>query len=125
MPSRNSSSNANAFLKEFLSEIPIFKLLGTPKLVKSTAQYSDVSDPDVQLVCKYLRAYEIGGKKGIDRLYKDATPGIFFIADKKKSHEVKFSTDTDLPSEECKRLLMKYMPPSVRQTITSQLLFLR
>ena len=79
MPSRNSSSNADSFLKDFLSEIPIFKLLGTPKLVESTAQYSDVSDPDVQLVCKYLRAYEIGGKKGIDRLYKGAAPSVNMV----------------------------------------------
>ena len=50
---------------------------------------------------------------------------MFFIADKKKSCEVKFSTEDDLPSEECKRLLMKYMPPSVKKTKTSQLLFLR
>ena len=79
VPSRNSSSYADTFLKNFLSEIPIFKLLGTPKLVKSTAQYSDVSDPDVQLVCKYLRAYEIGGKKGIDKLYKGAAPSVNMV----------------------------------------------
>ena len=73
VPSRNLSSNADVFLKEFRSEIPIFKLLGTPTLVESTAQYSDVSDPDVQLVCKYLKAYDIGGGKGIDKLYKEGT----------------------------------------------------
>ena len=71
VPSRNLSSNADVFLQDFLSEIPIFKLLGTLTLVESTAPYSDVSDPDVQLVCKYLRAYRIGGEKGIDRLYKE------------------------------------------------------
>ena len=79
MPSRNSSSNAGIFLKSFLSEIPIFKLLGTQKLVESTAQYSDVSDPDVQLVCKYLKVYDIGGKKGIDRLYKGAAPSVNMV----------------------------------------------
>ena len=75
MPSRNLSSNAGIFLEEFCSEIPIFKLLGTPKMVESTAQYSEVSDPDVQLVCKYLKAYdiEIGRMKGIDMLYKEGT----------------------------------------------------
>ena len=71
MPSRSLSSHADVFLEDFLSEIPIFKLLGTPTLVESTAQYSDVSDPDVQLVCKYLNAYDIGGGKGIDKLYKE------------------------------------------------------
>ena len=58
-------------MEDFVSEIPIFKLLGAPTLVESTAQYSDVSDPDVQLVCKYLNAYDIGGAKGIDKLYKE------------------------------------------------------
>ena len=71
MPSRNLSSNADVFLKDFISEIPIFKLLGTPTFVESTTQYSDVSDPDVQLVCKYLKAYDNGGEKGIDKLYKE------------------------------------------------------
>ena len=78
VPSRNQSSNAGIFLEEFRSEIPIFKLLGTPKMVESTAQYSDVSDPDVQLVCKYLKAYdmEIGGMKRINTLYKEGTDTI-------------------------------------------------
>ena len=58
-------------MEEFLSEIPILKLLGTSKLVENTAQYFDLTHPDVQLVCKYLKAYETGGKKGIDKLYKD------------------------------------------------------
>ena len=71
VPSWNSSPNANVFLDDFLSEMPILKLLGRPTLVVSTARYSDVSDPDVQLVCKYLKAYDIGGVKGIDRLYKE------------------------------------------------------
>ena len=46
-------------------------MLGTTELVKSTAQYSVESNPDVQLVCKYLKAYETGGEKGIDRLFKE------------------------------------------------------
>ena len=75
VPSRNLSSNADVFLEEFRSEIPIFKLLGTPKQVESTAQYSDLSDPGVQLVCKYLKAYdtETFGVKRIDKLYKEGT----------------------------------------------------
>ena len=80
MPSRNLSSNADVFLEEFRSEIPIFKLLGTPKQVESTAQYSDLSDPGVQLVCKYLKAYdtEISGVKRIDQLYKEGTYTTYF-----------------------------------------------
>ena len=46
-----------------------------------------------------------------------------FIVGKKRP--VKFSTVADLSSDECERLLMKYIPPSIRKTKTSQLLFLR
>ena len=73
MPARSSSSNADSFLEDFLSEIPILGILGTVQLVESTAQYSVESNPDIQLVCKYLKAYETGGEKGIDRLFKEGT----------------------------------------------------
>jgi len=58
-------------LEDFLSEIPILRILGSAELVKRNAQYSAESNPDVQLVCKYLKAYETGGEKGIDRLFKE------------------------------------------------------
>ena len=72
VPAR-SSSCVDKFLEEFRSEIPIFKLLGTTKLIQSDAQYSVDSGKKsgVQLVCKYLKAYETGGRKGIDKLYKE------------------------------------------------------
>ena len=68
-------SCADEFLEEFRSEIPIFKLLGSTKLIQSDAQYSVECEKNsgVQLVCKYLKAYETGGKKGIDKLYKEGT----------------------------------------------------
>ena len=44
---------------------------------------------------------------------------------KKESNPVKFSTQADLPSEECNQLLMKHVPASIRQVKTFQLLFLR
>ena len=37
-----------------------------------------VVDEDVQLVCKYLKAYQVGGKNGIDKLYKECKCYRFF-----------------------------------------------
>lgn len=73
MPARSLSLDADNFLENFRSEIPIFGILGTVQLVESTAQYSVQSNPDLQLVCKYLKAYETGGDKGIDRLFNEGT----------------------------------------------------
>lgn len=56
-------------LKEFFEDIPALGLLGTPHMVYSETPY--VVDNDVQLVCKYLKAYRVGGTKGIDKLYKE------------------------------------------------------
>ena len=44
---------------------------------------------------------------------------------KKRSNPVKFSTVRDLPSEECERLLEKFVPSSIRRTKISQQLFLK
>jgi len=132
-------SNPKEFLEDFLSEIPILRTLGTAELVESTAQYSVKSNPDVQLVCKYLKAYETGGEKGIDRLFKEGTVPVlkwlseflcnmntkFFTVGKKRSNPIKFSTMPDLSSEECERLLLKFVPVSIRNTKTSQQLFLK
>ena len=38
---------------------------------------------------------------------------------------VKFSTVPDLPSKECERLLLKFVPASIRSTKVSQQLFLK
>ena len=54
-------------LKNFYDEIPALGLLGTPHLVHPTAPY--VVDEEVQLVCKYLRAYK---SNKINRLYKES-----------------------------------------------------
>jgi len=139
VPSRGLSSNPNVFLEDFLSEIPILRTLCTTEMVESTAQYSVESNPDVQLVCKYLKAYETGGEKGIDKLFKEGTVPVvkwlsdflcnmnakFFTVGKKRSNPIKFSTMPDLPSEECERLLVKFVPASIRHTKTSQQLFLK
>ena len=50
--------------------------MGSTKLIQSDSPYSDEGNSGVQLVCKYLKAYETGGKKGIDKLYKE---GKFYL----------------------------------------------
>ncbi len=61
-------------LKQFREEVPTLGLLGKQHFVRSDKPYS--VDDDVQLVCKYLQAYEKGikekGTKGIDRLYQES-----------------------------------------------------
>ena len=56
-------------LAQFLDDVPTLGLVGNKELVEPRRQY--VIDDDVQLVCKYLKAYETGGKNGIDKLYKE------------------------------------------------------
>ena len=61
--------NAEMSLQEFFEDIPALGLLGTPYLIEPSIPYE--LDEEVQLVCKYLRAYKIGGTRGINKLYKD------------------------------------------------------
>lgn len=61
---------AEMSLKEFFEDVPALGLLGTPHMIYPTRPFE--VDRDVQLVCKYLKQYKIGGSKGIDRLYKES-----------------------------------------------------
>ena len=94
-------------LADFFDEVPVLKLIGTIKIINDSIPY-DV-DNDVQLVCKYLQAYECGK---INRLYDEKTV-------------VKFSTDSDLKDEDCYRLLQKYMRDYVSSSKITQQLFIR
>ena len=67
MPSIDHEQSPDVSLKHFFQEVPVLALIGSPHMVCSSEKYS--IDDDVQMVCKYLRAYKIGGTKGIDRLY--------------------------------------------------------
>ncbi len=60
--------SAEDALEYFKNEIPTLGLLGSPVLIDTNRDYS--IDDDVQLVCKYLKAYD---SKKIDRLYKERT----------------------------------------------------
>ena len=92
--------------------------------------YSDTPfdvDKDVQLVCKYLQAYDGcdrysdgSVRKRINRLFSD--PKNRKVEDKDL---IKFSTNPDLSDEVCLHLLHKYMPAHLGGTKITQQLFVR
>ena len=55
-------------LKHFQQEVPVLGLLGTPHYIKPDIPY--FVDNEVQLVCKYLKAMQVGGRNGIDKLHE-------------------------------------------------------
>ena len=67
VPSREHRMSPENALKLFINDIPVLDLIGSKHLISKDEPYS--IDDDVQLVCKYLNAYKIGGYYGIDRLY--------------------------------------------------------
>ena len=68
VPSHDNMTPEEA-LKHFQQEIPALGLLGTPHQIHCDTPYT--VDDGVQLVCKYLKALQVGGKGGIDRLYQE------------------------------------------------------
>lgn len=66
VPSRYAAENPIENLKQFKTEVPVLGLLGTQVAIEHNSNF-DVTD-DVQLVCKYLKAYET---KRIDKLFKE------------------------------------------------------
>ena len=53
-------------LKLFQERVPIFEYVG--ESIEINAKYKYKTDEDVQLVCKYLKAYKYNR---IDRLYEE------------------------------------------------------
>lgn len=75
VPSRDQMT-PNESLREFFEDVPALGLLGTPHCIYPQTPF--VIDADVQLVCKYLKAYRIGGTKGIDRLYRESELTVWY-----------------------------------------------
>ena len=69
VPSRDHNMMPGEALKHFREEVPALGLLGTSHYINPETAYS--VDEDVQLVCKYLKALQVGGLRGIDRLYQE------------------------------------------------------
>ena len=96
----------------FYKEVPILRLLGSSRCISSDTPYK--VDDEVQLVCKYLRAYK---EERIDQMFSERG--------KYANIPVKFSTDPDLQDKECHDLLEKYMPEHIASTKITQQLFIK
>ena len=81
VPSHNHSRTPDDALKHFQQEVPALGLLGTPHYIHPDTPYT--VDEEVQLVCKYLKALKVGGKKGIDKLYKEGEVQVLPLTTKK------------------------------------------
>lgn len=74
VPSLSHSYKPEDSLRMFQDLVPAVCLLGSPHPIHHGTRYT--VDGDVQLVCKYLRAYKIlkgikGGQIGINKLYRE------------------------------------------------------
>ena len=74
VPSRDLNLTPDKALQQFYGDIPILGLpgLGSPHLIPNQTPF--IVDDEVQLVCKYLKAYKEGR---INRLYKIGMPRQF------------------------------------------------
>ena len=73
VPCQTGATSPNDSLVQFKNDFPALALVGDPVLIEHNAQYR--IDEDVQLVCKYLKAYwqYMARKKegiGINRLVR-------------------------------------------------------
>ena len=69
VPSYDHSITPDYTLKHFQQEVPALGLLGTPYYIHPDTPYT--VDEEVQLVCKYLKALQVGGTRGIDKMYRE------------------------------------------------------
>ena len=111
VPSRDLNMTPSEALEHFRHEIPTLGLVGTPFSIHPDTPYT--VDDDVQLVCKYLKAYIGKGLQSINSLYREGGPLI------------KFSNKKDLPDEECQVLLSKLMPDHVKKSKITQRVFVK
>lgn len=66
VPAKELECNLKKYFKEFTEEVAVLGLLGNPHEVDASTKYT--VDADVQLVCKYLRAYD---EPTINRMYQE------------------------------------------------------
>ena len=70
VPSLKTDCDPSESFSHFLKDVPTLGLIANKEFVEPRRPY--VVDDDVQLVSKYLKAYETGGKNGIDKLYRES-----------------------------------------------------
>ena len=119
VPSHISNGKDAPCLDRFLARLPLFKYVGKKQEVNRHGPF-DVND-DVQVVCKYLKAYDETGKKGKKRI--DTL--IPFRTNPRLDEPIKFAAGRDLPDEECHEFLNKYMPEHVKERKVMQHLFVK
>ncbi len=108
------SDSAETSLELFLDEIPAFNLVGKKTHIGPNIPFQ--VDADVQLVCKYLLAYYHKDDilNGIDKLF-----GLDF------QPPIKFSAESDLPTDLCQKLLKDYAPPVTAKSKVLMKLFVQ
>lgn len=66
IPAKELECDLDEYCKEFTEKVAVLGLLGDCHPVDASTKYT--VDPDVQLVCKYLKAYD---ELQINRMYQD------------------------------------------------------
>ena len=109
------------FLDNFLDSVPILRFIGKNKLIEANKPY--LIDEEVQLVCKYLRAFEeyMTRKSGP----KFAQCGINTLYQEGSSAPIQFGRYSEVPDAECYKLLNKYMIAEVQSKKVLQKLFIK
>ncbi len=86
-------------MKCFRDEIPTFDLIGNTTYIDPHIPFA--VNPDVQLVCKYLKEYRVKGSffSGIDKLFLN-----------EHMSPIKYSAGKDLTDQLCQELLQENSP---------------
>ena len=108
-------------LDNFLDSVPILRFIGKNKLIEANKPY--LIDEEVQLVCKYLRAFEeyMTRKPGP----KFAQCGINTLYQEGSRAPIQFGRHTEVPDAQCYTLLNKYMIAEVQPKKVLQKLFIK
>ena len=146
VPIRQLDMKPECALEQFTSEFPTLALLGKHHFVKPNVPF--VLDSEVQVVCKYLKAYDDtdrNGRKRIDRLYPKCKKSSSWLItwlwqvwsvllfSTAETHwfppydpkPVKFSMDSDLSIQECQYILSKHMEEYMKKNKLTQKMFIR
>ena len=107
-----ASHEESSSLTDFLQRIPLFKYVGVKRGITATEPFE--IDNDVQLVCKYLKAFTEEGRRGILKIDQ--------LARHDKPNKI---AGSDLPASECRELLDDHMPEHVKERKVMQHLFVK
>lgn len=112
-------SDNQRYLHKFQTYVPIFKFVGTPMEIMPSVFFQ--VDEKVQLVCKYLKAYD----EFINR--KDKTKlnyGINILYNERNKQKVCFRQKLDITERACLDLLNRYMHQDIKHSKTLQKIYI-